>query len=62
MKCTSIQHQRTSITGGSFQPKGCWVNWNIGSGSDEREMMVTSERRKKSLPDFEKNKYFSLFP
>ena len=42
--CPTVYERRTSITGGSFQPKGCWVNWNIGSGSDEREIgKVTAE-------------------
>jgi hypothetical protein len=42
--CPAVYDRRTTITGGSFVPKGCWVNWMVTEGSDEREVgKVTAE-------------------
>ena len=42
--CPAVYERRTSITGGAFTPKGCWVNFTVGQGADEREIgKVTAE-------------------
>ncbi len=42
--CPAVYDRRTSITGTNFVKKGCWVNWMIGEGSDEREVAkITAE-------------------